>query len=87
MSDPPGSRYRFVIAGSPSPGFRGAFPDLVASTDDSGHTVLEGPVSDPSQLAGIVCDFCYRNTWIVSVEALPDGGPARNMVTTWSTPN
>ena len=70
MTDRPESRYRFVIAGAPSRQFTEAFPDLVTSFDEAGNTVLEGPVVDPSQLAGIVCDICYRDTWIVRVETI-----------------
>ena len=75
MDHRPRAQFRFVIAGTASHQFTEAFPELVASTDELGYTVLEGPVDDMSQLAGIVTDFCYRNTWIVRVEELTvEGG-------------
>lgn len=62
------SGYRLLIEGTPSPQFTEAFPQLVSRPYTGGRTMLEGPIADPSQLAGIVCDLCYRNTWILSLE-------------------
>lgn len=76
--------YRVVIAGSTSSAFRAAFPDLEhravgrpvkdGATDTApgaaSNTVLEGPVLDAAQLAGILSDICHRNGKIIRVELM-----------------
>ena len=65
-------RYRFVIDGAVSSQFADAFPHLVEIDRRGSVRVLEGPVLDPTQLAGIVSNICHHNTCILRVEALDD---------------
>lgn len=43
---------------------------LPVMASDGLHTVLEGPVLDAAQLAGIVSEICHRNGKIIRVELM-----------------
>ncbi len=68
MPDSP-KRYRLRLATALPTRFSQWFPMLNARTDDAGAaTVIEGPVTDSCQLAGIIAAICHRNGEILSVE-------------------
>lgn len=70
MSDS-AKRYRFRLATSVPTLFSNWFPDLTTRNDvDDTATVIEGPVADSCQLAGIISAICHRNGEILSVEQM-----------------
>ena len=70
MSDSP-MRSRFRLSTSLPARFGNWFPHLTARTDDDSETtIIEGPVTDSCQLAGIISAICHRNGEILSVEQM-----------------
>ena len=70
MSDAP-KHYRLRLATALPARFHQWFPQLsTARIDEDATTVIEGPVADSCQLAGIVSAICHRDGEILSLRQL-----------------
>ena len=78
MSDAP-KHYRLRLATALPARFGQWFPQLSTThVDEDATTVIEGPVTDSCQLAGIVSAICHRDGEILSVHQVDSPADTRD---------
>lgn len=66
------NRYQFIVDGMVSGRVLAAFPELSMSSEDRGFTSLYGPITDYSNLRGILARLDALGLTVVELRRLPD---------------